>query len=157
MKTLVEFKDLTKDVLVDFFSTVTYGSPYFYIRCKYENVLDLDDCSCREEAWAKALFEGLKIEVVDVQSEGELYSDKGYIEKDGDCPDDEGVGVYPLKLEDFRDGFERCINGDFKDDGMTDHWVRRAAMDCFNDSGNVDLADASVVMQVICFNEVIYC
>ena len=148
MKTLVEPKDLTREVLVDFLSTATFGNGYIYIECESDG-LEINDGYCREDVWATALLSLKKIWITDLLAEGEKYADSAYFEDDD--------AVYPVTIEDIRIGLERAINGDFEanSDGEK-KWMRETAFSILQDDGQADASDAYGLIQLIMFGKVIY-
>lgn len=126
--------ELTKDLLVNLFSTATYGSEWLNIETlKSEKYLDdkfdneyLEN-RCREERWADRLLNGGTIVCLD------YYDDI----------DDENVARYEIKLEKFKNGLEKA-----------QEIIPRDWADFVNDED--DYYTCNNIMQVIIFGEVIY-
>lgn len=121
MKTEIKVLSFTHDELVNLLSTALYGSSWFdadYDRTIY-NTLEKTNGDCYEDKLADMLLAGYKITIIDMEAEGEKYSDK--------CvriDEDDESAVYEVRLEDFlqtastKDGYRLVMevlsgDGDF--------------------------------------------
>ena len=152
MKTKTIITEITKDDLVNLFSTATYGSSFFDVVKKkkdyYGTELE-DENDCCEDTWAKILLAGKPVYVLDYYSEGEAY---------GKLPHewDEKRGAtkccamkYTVTLEDIKKGLQKAI-----DNGG---WDAKCAFDLINDDAyDLDLTEAENLLQIITFGEAIY-
>ena len=126
MKTEIKVLSFTHDELVNLLSTALYGSSWFdadYDRTIY-NTLKETNGDCFEDKLADMLLAGHTITIVDVEAEGEKYSDK--------CvriDEEDESAVYEVKLEDFlqtastEDGY-RLVTEVLSGDG--DYWTADA-------------------------------
>lgn len=153
MRTYTKIEDISKDDLINLFSTATYGSSY--LGAGYSYTSDLEDCETLEEAIAESLLKGRKIRVTDFYAEGSSF---GNLEKETD--DEENVTYY-VALEDVKTGLERAINGtfntsagEFREDEL--RFARESFVSFANESADFDLTCADCLMQIILFNEIIY-
>ena len=133
--------ELTKEALVDLFSTATYGSEWLEIKTlKSEKVLDdiysdeYKSQRCLEEKWADRLLNGGHIVCLD-------WYDEDY-DNDGNVIE---FKIYKLTLEDIKKGLNKARND--KDMART-YWVWR------NEEG--DYYTANNLIQYILFGEVVY-
>ena len=98
MKTEIKVTSLTHDELVDLLSTALEGSSWFDASYNKEVYRSLKNTrgDCFEDKMADMLLSGHKIIIVDMEAEGESYSDKciGF-EKDTES------AIYEVKLGDF--------------------------------------------------------
>lgn len=138
MKTEIKVHSFTHNELVDLLSTALYGSSWFdadYDRTIY-NKLEKTNGDCYEDKLADMLLAGCKITIIDMEAEGEKYSDK--------CvriDEDDESAVYEVRLEDFlqtastKEGYQ-------------------LVMDVLSGEGDFYTADA--FLQRVVFGEVIY-
>lgn len=154
MKRNITITEITKDDLVNLFSTSLYGSLYLvadYPKGEY----DADDCY--EDKLAKALLNGQTIVVRDTYAEGCVYGNLPH-ELEG-CEEDEDIAnvAYKVTLEDVKRGLERAGSGTFK---INFDGEEKFASEAFNMFANEDLSFdftyADCLMQIIVFNELIY-
>lgn len=121
MKTEIKVLSFTHDDLVNLLSTALYGSSWFYAdydRTIY-NTLKKTNGDCFEDKLADMLLAGHTITIIDMEAEGEKYSDK--------CvriDEDDESAVYEVELKDFlktastKDGYQLVVDvlsgdGDF--------------------------------------------
>lgn len=145
MKTQTIVTGVTHDNLVNLFSTATYGSNWLVCRACAEVRKFKKDGDCHEDLLAKALINGLTIEVFDYYAEGEFYGTLPHTreEEDDDCVH------YTVTLKDIEQGLARCFDND-------DKYVRECAECLLYEGDDFDLTAAETLMQVIVFGEVIY-
>ena len=155
MKIKTTIEELTKEDLVDLFSTAFYGSTYLCAGYD-EPVEDNDDCY--EETMAKILLNGGAIKVTDTYADGCHYGNLRYeYNEDYDA-------TYYVRYMDIINGLERAINGTFnaRKDVGADFAERNIAFArwSFNafayDERDWDALTADCLMQIILFNEIIY-
>ena len=147
METKTIITKITKDDLVNLFSTATYGSSYFDVAKKkkdyYGTELE-DENDCREYTWAKILLAGKTVYVFDYYSEEVAY---GNLPHEWDEKRD--AMRYTVTLDDIKKGLQKAI-----DNGG---WDAECAFDLINDdSCNLDLTEAENLLQIITFGEAIY-
>jgi hypothetical protein len=147
MKTKTIITGITKDDLVNLFSTAMYGSSYFDVVKKkkdyYGTELE-DENDCREDTWAKVLLSGKPVYVLDYYSEEEAY---GKLPHEWDKK--HGAMKYTVTLDDIKKGLQKALdNGD---------WDAKCAFDLIDDdSCDLDLTEAENLLQIITFGEAIY-
>lgn len=156
MKTQTTITDLTKEDLVNLFSTAFYGSSYLsadYDTDKYDDVGD-----CYEEIMARILLDGGAIKITDSYADGCHYGKLRWeFNEDYDA-------TYTLRLEDIIKGLERAANGTFNlrpDVGAT---FAESNLECAKRSFNAfafderewDYNTADCLMQIILFDEIVY-
>ena len=151
--------DLNHDDLVNFFSTASYGSNWLTFgkngKDYYGTELE-DKKDCVEDTWAKVLLSGKSIYMADcyAEDETEFYGDKPHEWKNNGH---RGYMRYTLCLDDIKTGLERAIDGTYNHDEDDDvSYVKDAAFRFINDDSEFDICDAEVIMQIVCFNEVVY-
>ncbi len=138
----VTITDITHEDLVNLLSTATYGSYYWGFRYgKDKSKVKVEPEDSREDIAAKILLSGGKIEMLDGYAEDalDIYSKKGYFM--------DGMGVYPISLEDIRKGIEDAFNSED---------ARHSALSFLCDDGSFDNPRAENIMQMICFGDLIY-
>lgn len=147
MKTKTIITEITKDDLVNLFSTATYGSSFFDVVKKkkdyYGTELE-DEDDDRETTWAKILLAGKPVYVLDYYSEEEAYGNLSH-----EWDEKRGAMKYTVTLEDIKNGLQKALdNGD---------WDAKCARDLINeDSYDLDLTEAENLLQIITFGEGIY-
>lgn len=164
MKTQLTITELTKENLVDLFSTAFYGSNY--LSADYEESIEHDEEDCHEEIMANILLNGGKIFVTDHYAEdGEVY---GNLHCRVSEADEDGVitTTYFVTLTDIIKGLEKAANGTFnagRDCKVFTDWRERNlefARRSFNafafDESEWDLTTADCLMQIILFDEIVY-
>ena len=155
MKTQVKITELTKEDLVDLFSTAFYGSNYLSVGYEAEN--DEKDGYC-EGTMANVLLNGKSIRVTDRYADGCHY---------GELPcqlNEEYDAVYTLGLEDIIAGLERSANGTFntrKDVSANfadkNEVFAKRSFEAFAWNGrDWDAITADCLMQIILFDEIVY-
>lgn len=156
MKTQLTITELTKEDLVDLFSTAFYGSNY--LSADYEEAIEYDEEDCHEEILAEILLNGGAIKVTDSYADGCHYGNLRYqFNEDYDA-------TYYVTLEDIKKGLEKAANGTFnlRPDVGADYADRNkeCARSCFNafafDEREWDALTADYLMQIILFDEIIY-
>lgn len=152
MKAKVTITELTHEDLVCLIATATYGSPWLgfqYNKLKCRNIQDTDTA---EDIAAKILMYGGTIDFIDEGAEdaADIYSPSGYFESN--------AGIYPVTSDMIRQGLENALNGTFKaTDRQEKSYARRCAAELLKDEPDLDIDDAETLMQIILFNEIIYC
>lgn len=164
----VKVSRLTHEDLVRLLSTgVVDGDGAFsleYDKDDYDGLPDdvksPDDCL--EDKAAKILLAGKSVEVVDWDADGEYYGGADLVAR----VEDDGEVRYAVNMQAIADGLENAANGDFISSGTMEkdilqerRYVRKA-FDSFaqgEDSDDFDADYAQTLVQVILFNEVIYC
>ena len=147
MKTKTIIIDIDQEDLSDFFSTATYGSEYFDIKCpkgSYKGTDLEDDEDCREDMWAKVLLSGKPVYVYDYYSEEESYGDKPH-----KWIADKEAMRYTITLEDIKVGIQKCLDSD-------NDYLQKCARNLINGCYDLDLPEAEAILQVIVFGELIY-
>lgn len=156
MKTQLTITELTKEDLVNLFSTAFYGSSY--LSADYEEAIEYDEEDCHEEILAEILLNGGAIKVTDSYADGCHYGNLRYqYNEDYDA-------TYYVRFIDIMQGLERAANGTFnlRSDVGADFADRNAefARRSFNafafDEQEWDLETADCLMQIILFNEIVY-
>lgn len=147
MKTKTIITEITKDDLVNLFSTATYGSNYFevdYKKSDYRGTELESRCDCYEDIWAKVLLAGKPVYVLDYYSEEDAYGNLPH-----EWDEKRGAMKYTVTLEDIKNGIQKAI-----DNGG---WDAECAFDLINeDSYNLDLTEAENLLQIITFGKTIY-
>lgn len=155
METKTTVISVTKEELVDLFSTALYGSMWLYAcypQGFYKETL-LDESDCFEDKLAKCLLAGQPIYFSDGYSEeGESY---------GSLPckwnEDTKAMRYAVTLKDFYCGIEHCFNGEFEASNEREkEYIKEAVMKFAMHDCSFDQIDAENIMQVVLFNEIIY-
>lgn len=154
----ITITDITQDDLVNLFSTALYGSSYLgadYPEGDYYNPYD----DCYEDKIAKALLNGMSIEVRDGYAEGCVYGNLPHeLEKDEDVEEGYEAVRYKVTLKDIRNGLEKAGSGKFKINFDGEEEFALKAFNAFadEDACDFDLICADCLMQIIVFNEIIY-
>ena len=156
MKTQLTITELTKEDLVNLFSTAFYGSSY--LSADYEEAIEYDEEDCHEEIIANILLNGGAVKVTDYYADGCHYGNLRYqYNEDYDV-------TYYVRFIDIMQGLERAANGTFnlRPDVGADFADRNAefARRSFNafafDEQEWDIETADCLMQIILFNEIVY-
>ena len=147
MKTRTIITEINHEDLVNLFSTATYGSSYFEVVKKkkdyYGTELE-DENDCREDTWAKILFSGKAVYVLDYYSEEEAYGNLPH-----EWDEKREAMKYTVTLEDIKNGLEKALN--------SGGWDEKCARDLIDDNSyNLDLPEAENLLQIITFGEAIY-
>jgi len=147
MKTKTIITEITREDLVNLFSTATYGSSYFEVVKKkkdyYGTELE-DENDCREDTWSKILLSGKAVYVLDYYSEEEAYGNLPH-----EWDERREAMKYTVTLEDIKNGLEKAL-----DNGG---WDEKCARDLIDDNSyNLDLPEAENLLQIITFGEAIY-
>lgn len=138
MKTHTTILEIGHDDLVNLFSTGLYGSNY--LDADYDNYAGLKDCECYEDKLAKSVLDGRSIKFIDRCAEGCVY---------GNLPHtilDEDEVTYMVTLEDIKKGLEKAADMGF--------WAYKAFAD---DTSNWDYLAGDALLQLIIFDDIIYC
>ena len=149
MKTKTIIAEITKEDLVDFFSTAIYGSQLFYIKFKksdyYGTDLESED-DCREDKWAKVLMSGKPVKVLDYYAEDvdEFYGDKPHKWDENEC-----ATSYTITLDDIKNGLQGALDSD-------EEYLNEYARAWVNGCYDLDLTGAEALLQFITFGEVVY-
>lgn len=156
MKTQLTITELTKEDLVDLFSTAFYGSNY--LSADYDEAIEYDEEDCHEEILAGILLHGGAIKVTDSYADGCHYGNLRYqYNEDNDA-------IYYVTLEDIKKGLERAANGTFNlrpdvsaDFADSNKRFARRSFDAYDyNEREWDLTTADCLMQIILFDEVVY-
>ena len=162
--TRIEIKDLTQEDLVRLLDTGVEDSSQFglnYDKRDYARLENQDADDFRTDKCAKILLAGGSVKITDYDADGVGYAG-------GDVPcvtgDDDEV-IYHVTLDRILDGLHHAANAEFIPSGTRQeeiseerNFVRRA-FDAFSDPEGSDFdADyAEALIQIILFNEIIYC
>lgn len=148
MKTRTIIEQLTQEDLVALLCTATYGSSWLEIYAPDREGVDITEEDCREDVWAKCLLAGKKVECYDHYAEGEVY---GSLPHTKDKREDwDGIVTYYLTLQDIEAGLSKCA------DGQAGSWCATSFRLFQEDTGNIDIEEAEMMMQIILFGEIIY-
>lgn len=159
MKTRTIISDITKEDLVNLFSTALYGSECFgvyYDLSDYKGKPFENPDDCVEDRYAKILLNGGKIFVTDfyAEDEDEVWSKKGRWNKDLE------EAQYTITLKDIEEGLQKALDGTFKlNEGAEQgekNWARKVVMNMMSEDADYDLPDAEMIMQIIMFGEIVY-
>ena len=155
--TYTTIEEITHDDLVNLFSTSLYGSSY--LTADYDEALERNEDDCFEDILAKNLLKGGYILVTDHYAEGCNYGKLPYVINK--C-DDESV-TYRVSFEDVARGLTNAANGTFELSSKKEYQEqdKKAAKVSFeslaeDESLDLDLTRADILMQIILFNEIIY-
>lgn len=157
MKITSTITDITKDDLVNLFSTALYGSTW--LSASYDSHYYFSRCDCRqdecfEDKLASILLRGGEIELHDGFAE---EADEYYGDVCEHVWDDEFTCMtYKVNLQRIMDGIKAALDGTFVCHCDEYEWARRAANGMVADDGSWDITDAELLMQIIMFNEVVY-
>ena len=162
--TKIEIKDITQEDLVRLLDTGVEDSSQFglsYDKRDYARLENQDADDFRTDKCAKILLAGGSVKITDFDADGVGYAG-------GDVPftpgDDDEV-IYHVTLDRILDGLHHAANAEFIPSGTRQeeisaerNFVRRA-FDAFSDPEGSDFdADyAEALIQIILFNEIIYC
>lgn len=146
MKINVTIKEVDHENLVDLLSTALYGNDKFY--SDYDRDWFIEHCKredgdCIEDAMAKVLLAGGKIEISDRYAEG---ADDSYGTLSHKWDSENWCMDYDVTLQDVVNGLQKAA-----DDGESERVYNLA-----NDAGQLDMYDADVLLQYIVFGECIY-
>ena len=156
MKTQTKITELTKEDLVDLFSTAFYGSNYLSV--EYDESIEYDEDDCHEDIIANILLNGGAVKVTDSYADGCHYGNLQYqFNEDYDA-------TYTLRLEDIIKGLERAANGTFnlRQDVGADYADRnrefaKRSFEAFAwNEKDWDAVTADCLMQIILFDEIVY-
>ena len=145
MKTSIKISEVEHDDLVNLFSTALYGNSSFGCECTHaarEKVWELGDCY--EDILAKIILSGGEVKIIDLYSESEddIYGNNPSVYWDEDYEH----MVYPITLKDIISGLELAANN-----GQSNR-----VMKLMNDDVSFDMIDADVLLQYICYENIIY-
>lgn len=164
----IEIKDLTHEDLVRLLDTGVEDSSRFglsYDRRDYARLENQDTDDFRTDKCAKILLAGGSVKITDYDADGVGYAG-------GDVPFTPGDGdevIYHVTLDRILDGLFHAANAEFipsfndkerdKDGIRNEREYVRDAFDAFSDPEGSDFdADyAEALVQIILFNEIIYC
>lgn len=164
MKTQTTITEITKEDLVDLFSSALYGSSY--LSADYDEEDERDDDDCFEETLASILLNGGRVRFTDGYAEdGEVYGNLPCIvekNEEYDC----FATTYFVTLQDVMDGLTRAANGTFnagENDEYTPDWrdrniefARRSFNAFLFDEASWDALTADCLMQIILFDQIVY-
>lgn len=152
--------DKIHEKLVYLFSGTAFGSDMlnFDYDKDFWNELpdDKKQGDCFEDHIAETLLNGGNIYVYDYYAKGELHGKKGEIIRD----DKDGDAKYTINLSDIIKGLQNAANGTFKHDEAWERAEARESFLNFIDEGeynNFDSNNGEDLVQIILFNEIIYC
>lgn len=159
MKIKTTITEISKEDLVELFSTALYGSNVWgadYDTNEYRKNPNPDDCECFEERLAKMLLNGKPITIYDMYAEDEedFHGDLWH-----QWNGDNSTMDYLVNLKDIKKGLEKCINGTFEvNDGYDDEipYIRKCMNDLIGHEGYLDLPEASNLLQIIIFGQLVY-
>lgn len=118
------------------------------------------DIPCFEDKIADILLNGGNIYVYDLYAEGELHGEKGEIITVDIFGHEAGEAKYTINLSDIIKGLQNAANGTFKHDEAWERADARESFLNFIDEGeynNFDSNNGEDLVQIILFNEIIYC
>lgn len=147
MEIEVKIKELTHEYLVNFLSTVFYGSTTFVpVRYdEYKPLENLGEGDCYEDKMANVLLNGGRIGAIDLEYDDELYVNEGVLA----VVNEDGDAEYRFDLNAVKKGLKKALESD-------DYSLRLAVFNMLVDDGSFDAADAELLIQMIIFGEVIY-
>lgn len=157
MKTQTTITEITKDDLVNLFSTALTGSTYLI--ADYEEAVEHNEDACHEEIIADILLNGGKVLVTDTYADGCHYGDLRW-----EYNEDYDV-TYRVGYIDIMKGLGRAANGTFNTRlsdmgaeyaGQNREFAQRSFHAFAHDGAEWDLTTADCLMQIILFNEIIY-
>lgn len=160
MKTDVKIKEITQEDLVNLFSTAFYNSDHF--EGWYEHLttdIEREDGDCYEDIMAKILLNHGRICVTDrIAEDGEVYGNLSCEVKENEDYDDVLNTTYFLTLDDVVRGLERAASGTFKANYEDDVLCAQKSFHSFAyDDRYWDAVRADILMQIILFDEIVYC
>ena len=147
MKVEVTIKEITKDDLVNLFSTGLTGSSFLgcdYDKRLYKSLPDASEDDCIEDKLAKLLLAGHSIELWDMEAEQEDH----YGNLASRYREAYQCMAYKVTLEDVKKGLQNAATND-----DTAGYFMQLAVD---DAYDLDLTGGESLLQFIMFNEVIY-
>lgn len=166
MKTNVTISEITKDDLVDLFSTAFYANYRYGVYYEDLKGIERDEEDCFEDLLAKIVLNGGRICVEDQGStDGAVYGNNPCKVEESEKYDG-FVTTYYLTLDIIKRGLERAVNGtfnagqgagigeDFVDNNLTS--AIRAFYAFAYDCRDWDALRADVLMQIILFDEIVY-
>lgn len=145
MKTKTIITEITREDIVNLFSTAFYGSQwlsYDYCPCTEANICEGD---CVEDKLAKILLSGEYIELVDCYAEdlNDTYGDLPTYWRDD-------AMYYRVYLEDVKNGLQKALDSD------NSWWVECVRDLMTEDAYNLDQPRAETLCQIIMFGDEIY-
>ncbi len=153
MKYNVTIEEISKEELVDLFSTSMTGSFWLQIdmpdKEHFKRIAQMSDEEYDnltiEDIMAIWVLKGqmLRFEDMSAESKDELNGNKGKWDKDNDC------AYYMIGLEDIKEGLAKAATGD------------KYERECFvnfadGERINMDFPQADILMQIILFGEYVY-
>lgn len=145
MKANIKISEVEYDDLVNLLSTSLYANSAFgceYSREQRDKYYTEEDCY--EDIIAKILLGGGEVKVIDcyAESEDDVHGDNPSVYWD-ELYD---YMVYPITLKDVVNGLELAANN-----GQSER-----VMKIMNDDPSFDMVDADILMQFICYGDIIY-
>lgn len=160
METKTIITNITKEDLVDLFSTAFYGSNIFgvdYDIYEFRKIPNPDDCECFEDKLAKMLLNGKTITIYDMYAE---YEEDFHGSLWHQWDEDNGTMDYQVSLKDIEKGLQKCFDGTFKVNNGCDEeipYMRKCVTNLINiENGDLDLPQAENILQVVVFGQIIY-
>ena len=147
MKVEVTIKEITKDDLVNLFSTGLTGSNFLgcdYDKKAYRSLPDASEDDCIEDKLAKLLLAGHSTKLLDMGAE----PDDHYGNLESHYLESHGCMAYKVTLEDIKKGLQNAASNEDTSDYFNDF--------VHDDASNLDLIGGEVLLQFIMFGEVIY-
>lgn len=159
MKTDVKIKEITQEDLVNLFSTAFYSSHHFEAWYDHFTDIERDEDDCYEDVMAKILLNHGRICVTDrIAEDGEVYGNLSCEVKENEDYDDVLNTTYFLTLDDVVRGLERAASGAFKANDEDDILCAQKSFHSFAyDDRYWDAVRADILMQIILFDEIVYC
>ena len=147
MKVEVTIKEITKDDLVNLFSTGLTGSSFLgcdYDKKTYQSLPDASEDDCIEDKLAKLLLAGHSIELWDLEADSEDH----YGNLDSRYREAYQCMAYKVTLEDIKKGLQAAATNE----DTADYFMQLATDDAYD----LDLTGGESLLQFIMFGEVIY-
>ena len=147
MKIEVTIKEITKDDLVNLFSTGLTGSSFLgcdYDKKTYQSLPDASEDDCIEDKLAKLLLAGHSIELWDMEAEPEDH----YGNLASRYREAYQCMAYKVTLEDIKKGLQNAASNE-----DTSYYFNDLVND---DAYNLDLTGGESLLQFIMFGELIY-
>ena len=147
MKVEVTIKEITKDDLVNLFSTGLTGSSFLgcdYDKKAYQSLPDASEDDCIEDKLAKLLLAGHSIELWDLEADSEDH----YGNLDSRYREAYQCMAYKVTLEDIKKGLQNAATNE----DTADYFMQLATDDAYD----LDLTGGESLLQFIMFGEVIY-
>lgn len=159
MKTDVMIKEITQEDLVNLFSTAFHGSKHFEAWYDHFTDIERDKDDSYEDIMAKILLNHGRICVTDrIAEDGEVYGSLTCEVKENEDYDDVLDTTYFLTLDDVVRGLERAASGTFKANYEDDVLCAQRSFHSFAyDDRYWDAVRADILMQIILFDEIVYC